>query len=321
MVVRRWQLLGAATLFALAGCSSASSHVSVAVVVVPPSTARPADRVNTAATVNAAAPSVQPNNPTAVPTPVLHVAFDDELVVDTNDGRRAGLVHVPALEVGASVPIVIALHGSGSTAEALRSVTGFDGLADAEGFIVAYPEGIGQSWNSGQCCWPAADSLIDDVDFLRQFISQALASYPVDPERVYITGHSNGAIMAQRVGCELSADIAAIVSVAGALDSSLRCNPELPVPMLEIHGSDDPNVSYGAGYHSTEVWRALDGCTGEQPRAADGNVVVQSWDACTDGAEVALITLLGGGHEWPTGAFDGAAAVWSFVQSKARLTA
>jgi len=61
-------------------------------------------------------------------------------------------VHVPAGYGSNAVPLVLNMHGSGSTALGQEHFTGMDATADADGFLVVYPQGVigarsGFDWN------------------------------------------------------------------------------------------------------------------------------------------------------------------------------
>jgi polyhydroxybutyrate depolymerase len=175
-------------------------------------------------------------------------------------------------------PLVLVLHGAFSTADAMERQSGFSELADREGFVVAYPNGIGlfgylQHWNAGHCCGLAEMDRVDDVGFLRYVIRDVASRVHIDPQRVYVVGHSNGAMLAYRFAAENSESTAAVGVVAGCLGSSkgapqrglMRWGPQgragavcrigppkTPVPLIAIHGRDDETVPWagGPGRHS-----------------------------------------------------------------------
>ncbi|WP_018503419.1 alpha/beta hydrolase family esterase [Parafrankia discariae] len=170
----------------------------------------------------------------------------------TVDGReRSYRVHVPAAG-GADLPVMIVLHGGGGNGEITERQTGFSELADEAGFLAVYPDGTARAggrlltWNAGDCCGFARDNGVDDVAFIGALLDDLARRYPVDLDRVGITGLSNGAMMSYRVGCELSGRVAIIAPVAGAMDVA-GCDPERPVPVLAVHGTADENVPYAGG--------------------------------------------------------------------------
>ena len=191
-------------------------------------------------------------------------------------------------------------------------------LADREGFIVVYPQGTGwlgvhRSWNAGACCGYAMNRQIDDVAFIRALVDELLRAYPVDAQRIYVTGISNGGMMAYRLGCELSDRLAAIAPVAGALNTA--CTPTRPVSVIIFHGTADPYVPYAGGQgpavHERRIdppvasavsfWVAHDHCTAIPQARERGHVLEHIYAGGTEGAEVILYTIRGGAHAWPGG--------------------
>src|SRR5258708_6567969 len=146
-----------------------------------------------------------------------------------NGSQRSYRIHLPTgYSQLTMLPLVIALHGGGGNPEQFAKDTGFDQKADAEGFIVVYPRGIGllPTWNAIHCCGPAFNNKIDDVGFMRALIDELIGSQHVDPKRVYVTGHSNGGMLSYRLGAELSDKIAAISVSAGTIggNANLRAH-------------------------------------------------------------------------------------------------
>ena len=209
-------------------------------------------------------------------------AAPDRIVTMASGGRtRRALVHAPPAAPGLR-PLVIALHGHGGTAARMRRRSGWNAAADARGFIVAYPDGASwrnipwRSWNAGACCGYSRETGVDDIAYLRNLLDALIAEYPVDPARVYVTGISNGGMMAYRAACELSDLVAAIAPVAGALGIS-ACQPSEPVSVIIFHGTDDRYVPYNGGQspvthddrrdppvlETAAVWAKQDHCAAE----------------------------------------------------------
>src|SRR5258708_4569834 len=137
-----------------------------------------------------------------------------------NGSQRSYRIHLPTgYSQLTTLPLVIALHGGGGNPEQFAKDTGFDQKADAEGFIVVYPRGIGllPTWNAIHCCGPAFNNKIDAVGVMRALIDELIGSQHVDPKRVYVTGHSNGGMLSYRLGAELSDKMAAISGSAGTI--------------------------------------------------------------------------------------------------------
>ena len=119
----------------------------------------------------------------------------------------------------------------------------------------------------------------DDVAFISATIDRLEAGDGVDPDRVYVTGLSRGAMMTYRLGCELSGRVAAIAPVSGNMatadgSADVPCTLDRPVSVLAIHGTADGTIPIAGG--KTDIifspladviarWRALDSCTGPRP--------------------------------------------------------
>ena len=232
------------------------------------------------------------------------------------------------------LPLVVMLHGGGGGGTIQERITdrGFNRLAEQEGIIVVYPNGIQRVWNGGRSVKhrPMADvDGTDDVGFINELIEYFIATYPVDRHRVYVTGLSNGAMMTQRIACEMSGKIAAIAPVAGNMHVDLyeKCAPVASVPVLMIQGDSDPAMPYEGGAISQnqllgellgevistddniKFWVNHNQCasrptvTWEPDRVpSDGTRVRKElYSSCLDDAEVVLYTIEGGGHTWPGG--------------------
>ena len=237
------------------------------------------------------------------------------------DGReRMVIVHVPTGYSGSSkVPLVLNMHGSGSSALEQEGFTGMDSTSDADGFIVAYPQallpdGTGFDWNVpgvplvGDKAVPAGAA--DDVAFLTHLVGNLQGRYCIDSSRVYATGFSGGARMASQLACDSSTTFAAVAPVSG-LRIPAPCRPARPVPIVSFHGEADPVDPYGGhgqAYWTYSVLQAAQGWgrqNGCSPTAATSTVGPQvtltSYSGCSAGATVELYSIGGEGHEWPSG--------------------
>jgi predicted esterase len=172
----------------------------------------------------------------------------------TVDGRsRVAIVHLPtAYDPTTPLPLVINMHGSQSTALAQEGFSGMDSTADADSFIVVYPQGDipaqgGFEWNVpgeplfGGAAVPAGSP--DDVSFIEKLVVLLEQKYCVNPKRVYATGFSGGARMASQLGCDASGVFAAIAPVSG-LRLPTPCPSTRPVPVVSFHGTADPVDPY-----------------------------------------------------------------------------
>ena len=234
--------------------------------------------------------------------------------------HRSMIVHIPSGYTDRTpVPLVLNLHGSGSTAAVQEEFSGMDSVADAHGFLVAYPQGAivsgsGDDWNvPGEPLFgggSAPANAPDDVAFLAQAIHTLEQGLCVDSTRVDATGFSGGARMTSELGCDLSTTIAAIAPVSGLRFPS-PCVGTRPVPVISFHGTDDPVDPYngnGQAYWTYSVavaverWAVHDACaTTPDESVTDSTVRFTEYTGCADGATVGLYTIDGEGHEWPGG--------------------
>jgi polyhydroxybutyrate depolymerase len=238
-------------------------------------------------------------------------AHSDPIRTYSFDGvAREFILHRPAAVASdQSAALVVVLHGGlGSAAQAERHY-GWDALADVKGFAVLYPNGVGRTWNAGGCCGPAARKSVDDLGYLAALIKDTVAREGLNPKRVFVTGMSNGGVMAYRLACSGKISLAAIGPVAASLAEG--CKTPNPVSVMAIHGLDDRNIPFEGGIGPkgvTEVswmpvgqavglFRASDGC--QPPRRSVNGSVAREYSACTEGRAVELITIADAGHQWP----------------------
>lgn len=226
------------------------------------------------------------------------------IVIDVDGVRRSYDLFVPtSYDPTADAPLVVNFHGLLGWPSQQADFSQFNLTAEAHGMLVAYPEGIGQSFNAGACCGQASSDGVDDVGFARALVADVALKMCVDPQRVYATGMSNGGHMAHRLACEASDLFAATASVAGVLSLVAPCVPSRPISMIQFHGTADTIVSYD-GFPNVPnmmaAWAARNGCAGTPETTFDqGDTHCQTWPGCDAGVEVSLCTIDGGGHCWP----------------------
>jgi polyhydroxybutyrate depolymerase len=253
--------------------------------------------------------------PTATPAATLQPGSGRRaLTVDGLD--RNYVLHVPAgLDASQPVPLVFVFHGFQESGNSIRMQSAMDQVADANGFLVAYPNGTGPSnalsWNAGGCCGYALENNVDDEAFVRAMIADVGTVATVDPKRVYAAGFSNGALLTFRLACEMSDVFAAVAPVAGVLVTD-PCQPKEPVSIIQVHGMSDTAVPYGGGQNpqaavrfppveeSLATWVQLDGCSGAPQVEQDGIITHTTYGSCLPGISVELYTLDGVGHSWPS---------------------
>jgi polyhydroxybutyrate depolymerase len=269
--------------------------------------------------------------------------------VETADGReRPYRIHVPESVGEEPVALLVALHGGGGSADQFAGENGLEALADEEGFVVVHPEGISgraerlHTWNAGNCCGAAAQEGVDDVAFVRAVVEEVAGALPIDADRVFAIGHSNGGMLAYRLACEAADVFAAVGLQAGALGID-SCDPAEPVSLIHVHGTADTSVLLeggvgsgvaGVAFRSTAGSLAAvtspQGCDDEPVDEVDGAnpaLSTSTW-SCPEGAEVRLALVEGGAHGWFGGAradrrdgpavVDSSLLIWDFLRQHPR---
>lgn len=235
------------------------------------------------------------------------------LTIDYDGDEREFGVYIPKSYDGSkAVPLVVIFHGYMDTALNQADTDGFTDKADSEGFIVAYPVGIGSAglkgWNAGTaCCGTAENKKVDDVGFAKAVVETLSERCNIDLTRVYAHGHSNGAGLAHRLGREASDVFAAISpkSMPVLVPDSI---PDRAVPVIQFHGSSDGTIDIDGGkiafeddeyiseQESFENWANVNGCTGDPEITTYGDSTCMTYTDCDSGTEVTYCTLDGGGH-------------------------
>lgn len=270
--------------------------------------------------------------------------------------ERTYRIYVPS-KLAQPAPLILVLHGGGGSGSGQELLTkgGFNRIADREGLIILYPDGVDRNWNDGRAGVKsrAFTDNTDDVGFLTALVEKISREHGIDRQRVFVTGMSNGGFMSFRLACDAAGTfLAAAPVVAGlSVDIGPRCKPRRPVSIAILDGTEDPLVPWNGGYvsalgikrgqtwsavQSYEKWIELDGCAvrfdepelDKQPD--DGTSLLRHRAVnCAAGAEVRLYEIRGGGHTWPRGArylgelfvgrisqeLDGNEEIWAFFKS------
>ena len=229
--------------------------------------------------------------------------------------ERYYLLHVPKdHDRRKQVPLIISMHGAAIWPEAQRFASGWNEIADREGFIVAYPAGrrtIGpRVWRAG-----GGRELPVDVRFIQDLIDAVARSHNIDRTRVYANGLSNGGGMSFVLSCTIPDRIAAVGLVSSAQTWPWNaCTKLQPMPMIAFHGTNDHFTPYAGGGSGVSqspfpsiprfasYWAERNACTSKPVETAVApDVRRRAYANCANGAEVVLYTIEGGGHTWPGG--------------------
>lgn len=265
----------------------------------------------------------------------------DGFIVSSGEQREYNL-HVPrGDDAGRPAPLVISMPGAGLWGAAQEETSGWDALADREGFLVVYPTG---AKGNGPTVFRAEPGwgLTRDVTFIADLIGKLRSEYRIDPAAIYANGLSNGGGMAFVLSCTLADRIAAVGVVSSAQTVSWDWCPDTrPVPMIAFHGTADKVVPYAGGksWVAPRPFPAIPDWTARWARrnrcAIDpidtrlsATVTRRAYDGCTNDAGVTLYTIHGGGHEWPGGGalpewlcgpfsrgIDATAEMWGFFRA------
>jgi polyhydroxybutyrate depolymerase len=231
---------------------------------------------------------------------VLSLQGDDLAMTESSflaGGDRSTSVDLPnGYSADNPAPLLLDLHGFMGDGLSQQRFSRLSNVARENGFVYAAPDGLRNSngdqfWNASKACCNFDRTDIDDAAFLKSLIDEISEKVSIDPKRIYIFGHSNGAFMSYKFACTYPDTVAAIVGVAGAMDSvGNDCAISSPVSVLEIHGTADTVIrftggaiagnSYTSVAQTLDIWRKLDKCVGA-PMAKE-NIDI---DESIDGAE------------------------------------
>jgi polyhydroxybutyrate depolymerase len=220
--------------------------------------------------------------------------------------------------------VVFFFHGAGGSAEQAMQSYGWVEKAKKEHFFVVFPQGLGlrpgaaSTFLNNPAVWrderPGTSDAVSDVDFFSTLLTKLEEVLPIDHQRVFVTGFSNGAGMTFALGAHFSDRIAAIAPVASqsfvTADTLAR-----PLPVYYLVGGADPLIPFTGGeattpwgltrtwppvQQSVDQWVKLDGCDQKPENGSvhDG-VRVQRYRPRHDGAEVIFTVVTGNGHHWP----------------------
>ena len=261
-----------------------------------------------------------------------------EKTISHNELEREYILYIPASYVpGKSVPLLYNFHGYTSNAFQQMNYGDFRSIADSVNFIIVHPLGTRDAVGNTHFNVGWGGSTVDDLSFTEALLDTIAANYSIDLNRVYSTGMSNGGFMSYHIACNLSEKFAAIASVTGSMSPLTfnSCNPKRPVPILEIHGTEDGVVPYDGAIFSTPIddvidyWTLHNNCALtpivsdiEDINTAD-NSTVTLYEYVNGDQQVNtnLFKITSGTHTWPSNPFiasgtnfdiDASLEVWKF---------
>lgn len=237
--------------------------------------------------------------------------------------RPARVVFPTAHDGTTELPLVVLLHGYGANSSVQNLYFQLTNRARTRGFYVLLADGTedaggSQFWNATDACCDLGGAGVDDVGYLTGLLDEAEAALPIDADRIYFLGHSNGGFMSYRMACEIGERIAAIASLAGSdFEADDTCVPTRAPSVLQIHGTADDTIaftggtivsaSYPGAVAVVERWAARAGCDVTMPStgtpfdfvgtlAGDETTVTDYATGCTEGRGASLWAIEGGVH-------------------------
>ena len=244
-----------------------------------------------------------------------------------------------------NAPLIFVMHGYSDDASIIELYSGFNAIADSAGFAVCYPRGtidyLGNRFFNAGYDFHLGIETVDDLGFLETLAEYLQTTHGLDPNRTYATGLSNGGDMCYKIACQGSDIFRAVASVAGFILQDIKdnCINNIPIPIMEIHGTSDDVSPYDGDINNTDGWGAYPSTDSMIEFFANRNeyTTLQTVDFpdinSTDGSTVTslkytnlsnckdvwLYRIVGGGHDWP-GSFgnmdiNSSIEIWNFFQS------
>jgi polyhydroxybutyrate depolymerase len=243
---------------------------------------------------------------------------------------------VPTNDTDGPRPLLVLLQGGGAGSWRFAQQFRWEELAEEQGIIIAVPVGKLVPPNEG--AWQLntdADSM-QDIDFFNAMIDEISTDHDIDLTRIYAVGYSLGSMFSYELACQMSSRFAAIASHAGTMPVSPKsCEPERNVPIMHIHGVQDPIIAYGDTWDWKEwdsvgtmqdvaglmqYWQEKYNCQQESQTEGDGSLHIVH-DACDQNARFEHHRIEDGGHEFPDN-INGVSThqvLWSFLSEFTNL--
>ena len=261
--------------------------------------------------------------------------------LSTVAGRERTFIEYVPKTFKPGAPLLFVLHPSGGDAAGMRDYSNyeFDELADKHGFLVVYPDGVGNTWNDcrGGSPFPSKQLKIDDAGFIKSLLNHEVAAHAVERKRVFAAGWSNGAQLAYRLALENPQDFAGVAAVSASVPvkENLDCGQvDKPIPVMIVNGTADPinpfrggMVNLGAAKlgnvlsseDTAKYWAKLLGVAAPPQIATlphkGGPTSVERMTFVKDGTPVVILySVQNGGHAMPLAGedLDSPVAIWDF---------
>lgn len=241
------------------------------------------------------------------------------VTLDVEGRSRSYEAYIPANIAGQKVsPLLIVLHGTGSTGQQMMALGRFKDHAEENGYVLVAPNALGRAFNEGSGRGGPDVIGLNDVAFIEALAKDVQQRADIDDTKMFIAGFSSGGSMAQRMALQSDYPWAAIAAVAGHLWVPAE-GAKRPTNLFLLWGMDDPlNPRDGGAVPYTQIGVTLNkpspGAThlkwADLLECYEGEfsetVPVQdtkklSIDTCYDGARLDAYFVGGLGHQWPGG--------------------
>ena len=245
--------------------------------------------------------------------------------ITVNGTKRTYILHLPKnYSESGKYPLVLIFHGGGGNAAQMQNYMKMDPIADREGFITVYPQGLNKHWNDGRELDQKVSSN-DDLSFVKQLLDTVSNHYNINKERIFSTGISNGGFMSIFLSYKLSDRLLAVAPVCASIPDKIYpdFHPSQPISILLINGTKDPLVPFEGGTVGNSLIGGRGNCTSTdstikrylQINGSSNSLKTTAvpddapFDGCTatrfeyDGGKnntrVVLIKITNGGHTLP----------------------
>lgn len=230
-----------------------------------------------------------------------------------NGEEREYFLYVPeSYNENTEYPVLLNFHGFGENVkDYINYESDFRDVAEQEGVILVYPQG---SLLSGFSHWNAAPmaednkSNTDDIGFIETLLDGLQETLSIDPNRIYATGFSNGAMFAYALACFTEGLIAGVAAVSGLQLNLEDCAPSHPISVLIAHSTTDDVIPYAGSSDVASVdqtvsfWRTVNQSSTEAEESnhnlGDETVWLYTYREGTNGAQVLHYKVENGKHEW-----------------------
>ena len=243
-------------------------------------------------------------------------AYDDlqTYTLKINGVERSLGLYIPrSYSESRKSPLIVALHGRFSSAKALHALSQLQGLAEARGAILMYPEAVGAFWDDGgHSMLSRSEPVHDDASFIVKAVESLSIDYAVDRDRVFLIGYEGGGAMAYRLACQAPvrwAGAAVVSALMWQFTASACSSGGVPTSMMIVHGQESELFPVGgvpalpsagssrlSASATVSFWRSFDGCEGLPSAVGSHQSVVFS--NCKAGVSVAYVGVPGAGHDW-----------------------